>query len=83
MDSPDYADEGSPDMDVSRSYRDEKLDGGSHEKLTENERATGFLILFCIVTDILFSDVEPLQVITRRKKTRYLQICGRKPAGLS
>lgn len=40
-DSPDYADEGSPDMDVSRSYLDEKLEEGDHEKPAENDRTTG------------------------------------------
>lgn len=85
-DSPDYADEGSPGMGV-RSYHDGKLDEGGHEKLTENERVAGegakncrFFLLLLLM---LLLDVS-LQVITKRRKMRrYLQICGRRPAGLS
>ena len=43
MDSPDYADEGSPNMDVSGNYRHGKLEeeDDDDDKVSENDRATG------------------------------------------
>lgn len=40
-DSPDYGDEGSPGMDASRGYHEEKLDDVEQDKHAESSRDGG------------------------------------------